>query len=179
MVVRLRAPVRHSGSVPRLSHGLEMIAPEKAEFMLAISSRALFAVNRLRSRASLSSSSVQVGVRRASAHPKDGPQGSNGACARGSSVRTGVCLHLLQDGRSKALRENTLTLLTGSHCLTHLRTRQNPLRKYAKPIDTIAKLPGGRGVLVLCITIRRNSNGRRQQHYHTSHFQDSSASLSR
>lgn len=40
-MVRLRAPVRHSGSVPRLSHGLEMIAPDKAEFMLAISSRAL------------------------------------------------------------------------------------------------------------------------------------------
>lgn len=47
-MVRLRAPVRHSGSVPRLSHGLEMITPDKAEFMLAISSRALFAVNRLR-----------------------------------------------------------------------------------------------------------------------------------
>jgi hypothetical protein len=41
-----------------------MIAPEKAEFMLAISSRALFAVNRLRSRAALRSSSVQVGMRK-------------------------------------------------------------------------------------------------------------------
>lgn len=30
LVVRLRATVRHSGSVPRLSHGLEMIAPDKA-----------------------------------------------------------------------------------------------------------------------------------------------------
>lgn len=127
LVVRLRAPVRHSGSVPRLSQGLEMIAPDKAEFMLAISSRALFAVNRLRSRAALRSSSVQVGMRRASAHPKDGPQGSNGACAR----RTGVCLHLLQDGRSKALREKTLLWLVGilDHAFDRVSLSDTPAYK--------------------------------------------------
>lgn len=108
-----------------------MIAPDKAEFMLAISPRALFAVNRLRSRAALRSSSVQVGMRRASAHPKDGPQGSNGACAGGSSVRTGVCLHLLQDGRSKALREKTLLWLVGilDHAFDRVSLSDTPAYK--------------------------------------------------
>lgn len=108
-----------------------MIAPDKAEFMLAISSRALFAVNRLWSRAALRSPSVQVGLPRASAHPKDGPQGSNGACARESSVWTGVCLHLLQDGRSKALREKTLLWLVGilDHAFDRVSLSDTPAYK--------------------------------------------------
>ncbi len=68
-----------------------MIAPDKAKFMLAISSRALFAVNRLRSRAALRSSSVQVGMRRASAHPKDGPQRIQRRLCTGI-LRTDSCL---------------------------------------------------------------------------------------